>query len=1144
MLFMKIAERKSWLLPMACLLFPLGSSGSFVAMATTKSEVGTSIALQAKAKTITLKGVVIEASNGEPIPMATIRIKNQKKGTNTNLNGEFTLECKVGDVLIVSFIGMKEQEFTVKSAGPVTIKLKEAAEILEEVLVTTGYQKIDRRLFTGSATKLKGKDALVDGGTDIAKMLQGKAAGVQVQNVSGTFGAAPKIRVRGASSIYGDTKPLWVVDGVVLEDIVDVSPDDLSSGNASTLISSAVAGLNADDIASFEILKDASATALYGARAMNGVIVITTKRGKSGSTMVNYSGEFTLRERPRYSDYNILNSSEQMDVYMELYQKGFLNYSNTVRNQNAGEFYIMSRLLSEYDPESDTFALPNTPEAKYNFLRAAALRNTNWFNELFRNSIQQSHAVSISGGTDKANFYGSLSLFNDPGWSIADKVKRYTANFNVGYKFTEKLKLTFNTSSSYRDQKVPGTNSRAFDAYNGTFVRDFDINPFSYALNTSRTMRVRDDDGNLFYYRRNYAPFNIINELENNTIGITMLDSKFQAELNYHPIKELEVSVLGSARFVKTSQHNSVTGRSNKAMAYRATDDSSVIDSNPYLYRDPEQVNVYPQVILPFGGFYDTQDDILRNYYLRATANYNKTFNDDHVVNAMAGSEVKYADRNYRWSDGYGMQFYKGLTPNTDYRIIKQLIEQGKNYFGLGNSYDRFAAFFATASYSYQGKYTFNATTRLDGSNRLGKSRNSRWLPTWNVSGSWNIRETLFPKNKTISRALVRTTYGLTASMGPSENSLPVFYSSRTFRGLSSRDEIATVIRSLGNKYLTWEKQHEFNIGVDLGLVNNRISLSMDAYKRKGFDLIGHVTTIGVGGEELKTANSANMDSHGLEFTLNTTNINTKDFSWNSNLTFSWNENKITKLETRPTLGRLTSQLGSPRQGYSVRSLFSIPFRGIDDTGMPTFWLGKTDENGNEIVGYKDINFQENQNLDYLKYEGPIDPTITGGFDNTFRYKDFTLSLYFTYQAGNAIRLQDDFTTSYSDQSTMPREMLNRWQVAGDEKVTNIPAIQNRWRLSNEGHIVGWAYTAYNYSDVRVARGDFFRLKDVTLSYNVPQQFLQSYFKSATLRFVASNVWLIYADKKLNGVDPEFANTGGVAMPTPHQYTLTLRLGF
>ena len=1096
------------------------------------------------AQKLTVKGTVLDET-GESIIGATIREKGvEKNGAATDMDGHFTLTVNQGATLIVSYVGYKTKE--VKAKAELTIKLEPDAQLLEGVTVETGYSKIDRRLFTGSADKIDAKDALVGGSNDLSKMLQGKAAGLQVQNVSGTFGAAPKIRVRGASSIYGDTKPLWVIDGVVLEDVVDVSADDLSSGNAATLISSAVSGLNADDIASFEILKDASATALYGARAMNGVIVITTKRGAAGTARVSYTGEFTYREKPRYSDYNILNSAEQMGVYTEMYHKGFLNYANTIRNQNAGEFYVMGQLLNQYDPATDSFAMANTREAMVDFLKAAALRNTDWFDLLFKNSVMHNHAVSISGGSDKTSYYGSLSLMDDPGWSIADKVRRYTANFNMAYNFTEKLRLGFNTSSSYRDQKVPGTNARVFDNFSGAYTRGFDINPFSYALNTSRTMRAKGEDGNPFYYRRNYAPFSILNELENNTIGITMLDSKFQADLNYKPIKELELNALASARFVKTSQIERATEHSNRAMAYRATDDSYVIENNTYLYKDPEQVNSYPQVVLPAGGFYNTTDDILKSYYLRASANFNKIFNEDHIVNVLGGGELKFADRSNRWTDGYGMQYDKGLTPNTDYRIIKQLLESSRDYFGLYNSYDRYVAFFATTSYSYQGKYTLNLTGRYDGSNLLGRARKSRWLPTWNVSGSWNIRETLFPMDHTVSTALLRATYGLTATMGSARNSLPVFYSGRTYRALSSRDETLTYIYDLANKDLTWEKQYEFNVGGDLGFLDNRISLSMDAYWRKGFDLIGLVETSGIGGQSSKLGNSANLDSHGVEFTLNTTNIKTSDFTWKSNLTFSWNKNTITKLYSLPSIGQLVREGGAPYEGYPVRALFSIPFRGIDNTGMPTFWLGEKDEEGKEIVGYKGINFQQRNDLDFLKYEGPIDPTIVGGFDNSFKYKNFSLSLYFTYQAGNVIRLPSDFSSWYSDQSNMPKEMLNRWANPGDEKVTNVPGIVTRERIYREGNDINFAYQAYNNSDVRVAKGDFFRLKDVTFTYDIPHDFTQKYLNinNASLRFVASNVWLIYADKKLNGVDPEFANTGGVAMPTPHQYTLTLKLGF
>lgn len=339
--------------------------------------------------------------------------------------------------------------------------------------MVTGYQKIDRRLFTGAAEKIKGKDAKIDGVTDVSQMLQGKVAGVSVQSVSGTFGAAPKMRVRGASSIYGDQRPLWVVDGVVLEDLVNVSADDLSSGDAKTLISSAVAGLNSDDIEDFQILKDASATALYGARAMNGVVVITTRKGRTGSASINYVGEFSTRFKPSYGEYNIMNSQEQMDVYRQMENSGWLNNAAMARISNGGVYYKMYDLINQYNETNGGFGLPNTAHDRALYLRDAEMRNTNWFDELFRNSWTQNHSVSLSGGTDRSRYYASLSYFNDPGWSVADKVERYTANFNSSFDLTKNFSLSFLTNASYRNQKAPGTLDRTVDVVNGEVNRDF-----------------------------------------------------------------------------------------------------------------------------------------------------------------------------------------------------------------------------------------------------------------------------------------------------------------------------------------------------------------------------------------------------------------------------------------------------------------------------------------------------------------------------------------------------------------------------------------------------------------------------------------------------------------------------------------------
>ena len=280
-------------------------------------------------KIFDVTGTVISQDDGLPLIGATILIKGSKTGVLTDIDGRFHIEKVASNsILQFSYIGMVPQE--VKASPKMNITLVSDVQTLSEVVVT-GMQKMDKRLFTGAATKLSAENIKLDGIPEISRALEGRAAGVSVQNVSGTFGTAPKIRVRGATSIYGSSKPLWVVDGVIMEDVTEVDADNLSSGDAVTLISSAIAGLNADDIESFQILKDGSATSIYGARAMAGVIVVTTKKGKAGSSKITYTGEYTMRLKPNYRHFNILNSQEQMGVYKELDNAGYLNLADMYR---------------------------------------------------------------------------------------------------------------------------------------------------------------------------------------------------------------------------------------------------------------------------------------------------------------------------------------------------------------------------------------------------------------------------------------------------------------------------------------------------------------------------------------------------------------------------------------------------------------------------------------------------------------------------------------------------------------------------------------------------------------------------------------------------------------------------------------------
>ena len=278
------------------------------------------------------------------------------------------------------------------------------------------------------------------------------------------------------------------------------------------------------------------------------------------------------------------------------------------------------------------------------------------------------------------------------------------------------------------------------------------------------------------------------------------------------------------------------------------------------------------------------------------------------------------------------------------------------------------------------------------------------------------------------------------------------------------------------------------------------------------------------------------MRSHGVEFTLSTVNIRNSAFSWTSDLIFSNSKTKVTELDTRSNLMNFISGTGFTRPGYPVRSLFSIPFVGLDEDGIPQFEV-------NGEVTSTDISFQQRDNLDFLKYEGPTDPTITGSLGNVFTYKGFKLNVFLTYAFGNAVRLDPRFSATYTDLDAMPREFKNRWELSGEEQSTTIPVILDR-RQYYENYELSYAYNAYNYSTERVAKGDFIRLKEISLGYDFPKKWI-SYLKMQTLslKLQATNLMLLYADKKLNGQDPEFFNTGGVASPVPRQFTLTVRLG-
>jgi hypothetical protein len=582
-----------------------------------------------------------------------------------------------------------------------------------------------------------------------------------------------------------------------------------------------------------------------------------------------------------------------------------------------------------------------------------------------------------------------------------------------------------------------------------------------------------------------------------------------------------------------------VLENSNQAGAYRSAPTSIIREANPYLYRDPANPDLPKESVLPYGGFYTTRDRQLLNYTFRNMLTYHKSFNnDDHVVNVLAGQEVKYADRQLASDIGVGYQYNNGGIPFIDYRFFKKMGENDSAYYELSKERDRFVAFFTNGAYTYKGKYTFNGTVRADGSNRLGSSPRARWLATWTVSGLWNVeREKFMEKLNNISHLTLKSSYGLNASIGDATNTTAILRTEVTNRHYLTDQQTAISIKNLENADLTWEKKYEWNIGTDVGLFRERLYFTVDWYSRRSFDLIHLIKTAGIGGETFKTANYADLKSRGVDVMLGGKIITSRNWAWNSSFVFGYNKTIVTNAKNQPMIFDLVKQEGGAKEGNAVRGLYSLENSGLDPyNGLPLF----TTEKGESEPGV----YLQSLNTDYLRYEGPVDPMYTGGLNNMVRFKQFSLNALVTFQAGNKIRLTPIYDARYGDLAAMPGEFKRRWTVPGDDQLTNIPSVAMLYVQNDLNNDTKYPYNNYNYSHDRVADGGFIRLKAVSLQYALPATLINKIgLKTASISAVGNNLWLIYSDSRLHGQDPEFFNTGGVAMPINKQVTFSLKLG-
>ncbi|MGI9542661.1 MAG: SusC/RagA family protein, partial [Cyclobacteriaceae bacterium] len=409
----------------------------------------------------------------------------------------------------------------------------------------------------------------------------------------------------------------------------------------------------------------------------------------------------------------------------------------------------------------------------------------------------------------------------------------------------------------------------------------------------------------------------------------------------------------------------------------------------------------------------------------------------------------------------------------------------------------------------------------------------------WNVSGAWNVHNEPFFSNIPVLNSLeylkLRATYGISGNLPPDASALLNLQSDVTVRPTDV--EPFLFIEDLTNTELTWEKLKEFNVGLDFATKGSGFSGSLNFYLREAFDLIGVVQTSGIGGQGLKFGNFADMDSYGFEVSLSNTNIKKGDFTWKTDLNFGYTKDEITRLDFGPRLVDAIGQNGAAVLGGPRRGLFSTEFAGLTSEGYPSF----LDDEGATVSR---IDLQDRDNLtDILIFEGPTEPLGAGGLNNVISYKNFTLNVLLSFKYDYKLRLNDSFFATYTDFDALPGELVDRWAVSGDEVLTDIPVIVDRGVAQSNGDILA-AYDLYNKSTVRVADGDYIRLKTVRLSYQLPQDWFKRFgLSNAGLSIEGQNLALLYSDSKLNGQDPEFFSSGGVSLPQPKLVTFSLNIG-
>lgn len=1087
----------------------------------------------ATAQSMRFSGRVTDTDGAPVIGAGLVCIEKNTAGTTTDLDGNFSITLPAGAKTVkFSSVGMKELVYQLIPGRTENVRIIMEWENTElDQVVVTGYAQTSVKRITGSVAVLNSEKFEAKAISSVDALMQGEVAGVSIKSLSGQPGTQAKITIRGSNNITGSSAPLWVVDGVPLQSESPVlSSEQLATGGFDNIFVNGIGNINPNDIESITILKDAAAAAIYGSRAANGVIVVTTKKGEAGKMRISYNNTFSWSFKPERS-LNLMNSSEKLSWEDELWNEfSAAKYAASLTDNTV--IYPVVGIVGQIRAGLGDFAsMKGDKAAQDKYIESLRNVDTNWYNLLFRNSFSQGHHLSLSGGSGKSTYYVALGLNDEDGMLIHNDYRRYNVNAKMTLTPTDWARIDVGMEAARQESKMPYS---TVDPFHYAFFS----NPYERAYNADGSYAADNTWFTLGYYNGRGAEqvmpkngFNIIRELDSNYSKTANTNGTFRAQTDFRIIEPLHFVGL-----VSYSYSNNSTDKVIDKYSYSAFRDRLGSD-------DRSQTNLYGNI---------SQNRTNRNSYVaRGHFSFNKTFAETHTVNLLAGAELRGSGSNTIFTKRYNYDPKTGTTslpqisgPQDEW--LSEVEKLNGEYF----SKTRYASFYASADYYLGKSIVLNASFRTDGSSNFGS--NKQFNPTWSAGAAWHIGEEAWMKKAlpALSHATLRAAYGFTGDVNTSTSHLLVIqYLQQQYRYFGDETFNLGTIPSAPNPDLGWEKTQDAKAGLDFGLWKDRLTLNTEYYYRLSTDVVTSSPVQSTTGFTHVYFNAADIMNSGIELTLNGKIIQTKDWGLSAAVNFAYNYNKVLKYNPVSKSG-ITSK-DRYVEGYPTGAIFSGKYAGIaSDTGLYQFEL-RPDAT---ISTATDLNKPDN----YRYFLGTTIAPYTGGFNLSASWRQLRLSISGVYSFGcktyenfrypasysNASHsgvstetVQSQFSDLYGNHLNVEKDRTNRWTATHTTGV-KYPRIYDYF----DGK---YNFASYNPMDssiidaVYLKNNSYLRIKSIILTYSLPGAAV----KKMRMRGLSFNVSLnnFFTFTKYDGMDPEIP---GATYPTTRSVSAGMNIDF